>query len=60
MGDFYTIIYGYGVYAVYGKERLEVEEERREGGVSFTYPKQVGCVVLEDGGRIGGALSLGF
>ena len=27
---------------------------------SFTYPKQVGCVVLEDGGRIGGALSLGF
>ena len=31
MGDFYTIIYGYGVYAVCGKERLEVgEEEERE------------------------------
>ena len=59
MGDFYTIIYGYGVYAVGRKERLEVgEEEERE--VSFTYPKQVGYVVLEDGGRIGGVLSLEF
>jgi len=33
---------------------------RGEGGVNFTYPKQVGCVVVEDGGRTGGVLSLGF
>ena len=31
MGDFYTIIYGYGVYAVGRKERLEVGEEEERG-----------------------------
>ena len=36
MGDFYPVIYGYGVYAAGRKERLEVgkEEERGRRGAS--------------------------